>query len=101
MLNITSALIGIASVVVAVLVMLRAIDLKHLARAALRGVMAIVAFVVLGAFAQMLLPGLLTSAFLASTRSSLFIGVGLVVAALALVLIAKWRSSAGNSRGGK
>jgi hypothetical protein len=101
MLHITSALIGIVCAVIAVLAMLRAIELKHLVQAAMRGVMAIVAFVVLGAVTQMLLPGILTNAFLAWTRSSLFLGVGIVVAALALVLIAKWLSSAGSSRGSK
>ena len=100
MLHITSALIGIVCAVVAVLVMLRAIELKDFIQPALRGVKAILAFVVLGAVAQMLLPGILTNGFLTCTRSSLFLGVGLVVAALALVLIAKWLSSVVGSRGG-
>jgi hypothetical protein len=93
MLHITSALIGLGCAVVAFLVMLRVLEVGDLVRAAKRGVMAIFAFVVLGGFAKMLLPGVLTNAFLSSTRSSLFLGVALVVAALALILIAKMSSN--------
>jgi hypothetical protein len=89
MLHITSALIGLACAVVALLIMVRTLEVGDLVRAAKRGVLAIFAFVVLGGFAKTLLPGILTNAFLSSTRSSLFLGVALVVAALALILIAK------------
>ena len=90
MLNITSALIGIASVVVAVLVMLRVIGLKDIARVAVRGLAAIASFVFLGGLVQMLLPGLLTSAFVGWTSSSLLVGVGIVAAALVIAIVAKW-----------
>ena len=90
MLHTTSALIGIASVVFAVLVMIRAIALKQIARVALRCVFAIVAFVLLGGLVQMLLPGLLTGAFVQWTSSSLLIAAGVVAVVLVLALIAKW-----------
>jgi hypothetical protein len=96
-----AAFLGIVCAVIAILVMLRALTVHHLVRACTRGLKAILAFVVLGAAAQMLLPGVLTRGFIASTSFSLFLGFGLVVLALALVLIAKFFSSAGNSLGGK
>ena len=99
MLHTISALIGIGCAIVAMLVMLRAIELKDLALAAKRGVLAILAFAVLGAVAQTLLPGILTSAFLVCSRNSLFFGESLVAVALALALIAKWNASRGSSRG--
>jgi len=93
MLHITSALIGIASVVVAVLVMLRVIELKDIARIAMRGLAAIATFVFLGGLIQLLLPGLLTSAFVGWASSSLLVGVGFVVVVLVIALIAKWRNA--------
>jgi hypothetical protein len=93
MLHPTSALIGIASVVLAVMVMVRAIALKDIARVALRGVLAILAFVLLGGLVQMLLPGLLTGAFVQWTSSSLLIAAGFVAVVLVLGLIAKWWSA--------
>jgi hypothetical protein len=93
MLHITSALIGIASVVVAVLVMIRVIALKDIARIAMRGLVAVVSFIFLGGLVQMLLPGLLTNAFVTWTGSSLFVGVGIIVVALVIAMIAKWWST--------
>jgi hypothetical protein len=93
MLNITSALIGIASVVVAVLVMIRVIALKDIARIAMRGLVAIVSFVFFGGLVQMILPGLLTNAFVGWASTSLFVGVGFVVVVLVIALIAKWRNA--------
>jgi hypothetical protein len=93
MLHITSALIGIASAVVAVLVMIRVIALKDIARIAMRGLVAIVSFISLGGLVQMLLPGLLTNAFVTWTSSSLFVGVGIIVVALVIAMIAKWWST--------
>jgi hypothetical protein len=98
MLNPFAAFLGIICAIIAILVMLRALTINHLVKACARGLKAILAFVVLGFVAQMLLPGILTRGFIDSTRSSLFLGFGLVVLALALMLIAKYFFSAGGSR---
>ena len=95
--TITASLIGIGFAVVALLVLVRAIELKDMVRLVKRGLLAILAFVVLGAVAQMFLPGLLTAGFLACARSSLLLGVAIVVIALALMLIARRRQPGGSS----
>jgi hypothetical protein len=100
MLHPFTAFLGILCAALAVLVMIRAISLQAIAQAARQGVKAIIAFFALGLFIQMLLPGILTRGFLGAIGSSLFLGVGIIVLALALILISKFFSSAGN-RGGK
>ena len=95
MLNPLAAFLGIICVAIAILVMIRALTINHLLLACKRGLKAILAFVVLGVVVQMLLPGILTPGFVTSTRTSLLFGFGLVVLALALMLIAKL-FSAGN-----
>lgn len=92
--NITASLVGIGSAVVAFMVMVRVMDLSDMIRLVKRGVMAIVAFVVLGTVVQMYLPGFLTAGIVACLRSSLLLGVAIVVIALALMLFAKRRASA-------
>jgi hypothetical protein len=92
----TASLIGIGFAVVALLVLVRAMELKDMVRLVKRGLLAIMAFVVLGSVAQMFLPGFLTAGFLACARSSLLLGVAIVVIALALMLIATRRQSGGS-----
>jgi len=94
--TITSSLIGIGFAVIALLVLVRAIELEDMVRLVKRGLLAIMAFVVLGSVAQMFLPGFLTARFLACTSSSLVLGVAIVVIALALMLIATRRPSGGS-----
>jgi hypothetical protein len=94
--TITASLIGIGFAVVALLVLVRAMELKDMVRLVKRGLLAIMAFVVLGSVAQMILPGSLTAGFLACARSSLLLGVAIVVIALALMLIATRRPSGGS-----
>jgi hypothetical protein len=96
--TITASLIGIGFAVVALLVLIRALELKDMVRLVKRGLLAILAFVVLGSVTQMFLPGFLTAGFLACARSSLLLGVAIVVIALALMLIASRRRSGGSSQ---
>jgi protein-S-isoprenylcysteine O-methyltransferase Ste14 len=100
MLNPFAAFLGLICAVVAILAMIRALSLKSIAQAAQQGVKAIIAFFALGLFIRMLLPEIFTQGFLGAVGSSLFLGVGIVVLALALILISKLFSSTGN-RGGK
>jgi len=95
--NPTASLLGIGCAVVALLIMIRALQLRDIARLVKRGLLAILAFVVLGAVAQALLPGFITAGFMACARSSLLLGVAIVVIALALMLIASRRTSGGSS----
>lgn len=99
MLHPFAAFLGILCAALAVLVMIRAISLQTIAEVARQGVKAIIAFFALGLFIQMLLPGFLTQGFLGAVGSSLFLGVGIVVLALALILISKFFSSASNRSG--
>jgi hypothetical protein len=92
----TASLIGIGCAVIALLVLIRATELKDIVRLVKRGLMSILAFVVLGSVAQMFLPGFVTAGFLACARSSLLLGVVIVVIALALILIASRRQSSGS-----
>lgn len=90
---ISAALIGLGSAVLAFMVLIRVMDLADMVRLVKRGILAVIAFVVLGAVVQMFLPGFLTAGFLACARSSLLLGVGIVVSGLALMLAAKRRAS--------
>lgn len=94
--TIGASLIGIGFAVLALLIVIRALELKDIVRLVKRGLLAILAFVVLGSVAQLFLPGFVTAGFLACARSSLLLGVAIVVIALALMLIATRRSSSGS-----
>jgi hypothetical protein len=98
MLNPFAAFLGIVCAVFSILVMLRELTINYLVTASTRGIKAILAFLVLSSVAQILLPGILTRCFIDSTRSSLFLGFGLVILALALIVIVKYFFSAGGSR---
>lgn len=91
--SITASLIGLGSAILALLVLIRVLDLNEMVRLVKRGLLAILAFFVLGSVAQMFLPGVLTAGFLACARSSLLLGVSIVIIGLALMLIAKRRAS--------
>lgn len=93
-----SSLIGICFAAMAILVIVRVIDLKTIARMVQRGLKAILAFVVLGMLVRMLVPDAVTGTFLGMIGSSLFLGMAFVVLALALVLIAKLKSPSGSNR---
>ena len=88
------ALVGIASVAVAVIPTLRAITVKKLASAARKGLLAIVTFFIAGIVLQTVLPGILTRPFLAAVTSSLFVALGFVADVLALVVLARLFNSA-------
>ncbi len=98
MLNPFAAFLGILCTVIAIAVMIRALTINHLVQACTRGLKAILAFIVLGFVAQMVLPGSLTRGFLECAFSSIFLGFALIVIALALTLFAKFLFSAGGSR---
>jgi hypothetical protein len=90
------ALVGIASVAVAVIPALRAFTVKKLASIARKGLLAIVIFSIAGFVLEAILPGILTQPFLTAVCSSLFVGVGFFAAVLALVLLARLFNSASN-----
>lgn len=90
------ALVGIASVAVAVVPPLRALTIQELSAFLRKGLLAILTFFAIGIVAQALLPGLLTRPFLGAVGSSLFVGVGFVAAVLALVMLARLFNSARN-----
>ena len=98
MLHPFAAFLGIICAVFAILVMLRELTINRLVTACTRGLKAILAFLVLSFVAQILLPGILTRGFIDSTRSSLYLGFGLVILALALIVIVKYFFPAGGSR---
>lgn len=91
--NTTASLMGIGFAVIAFLVLIHAMELMDIVMLVKRGLLAIFAFVVLGMVAQMILPGFITVGFMTCTRSSLFLGVAIIVVGLAIALLAKRRGS--------
>lgn len=90
---ISAPLIGLGSAVLAFMVLIRVMDLADMVRLVKRGILAIIAFVVLGAVTRMFLPAFLTAGFLACTRSSLLLGVAIVIIGLGVMVAAKRRAS--------
>ena len=93
----TASFVGIVFAAVGLLILIRVLELKDMVRLVKRGLLAILAFVVLGSVAQLFLPAFLTAGFLACARSSLLLGLAIVVIALALMLIATRRPSGGSN----
>lgn len=94
MLHPVLALIGIASVAVAIIPPLRALTIKKLAGIARKGLFAVLTFFITGLVLQAILPGILTRSFLSAVSSSLLVALGFIGVVLALAILARLFNSA-------